>query len=439
MFEALNTTGEPLTSLETFKPKIVEDEGIKNYETSGSKSYFDTIDQYLESFDDAGKKHKETSRILLAFSISETGERISKHISDQRNFLLNRYREFGDDIEQKRAFIKRIRDVVLVLYKEWEGKPEFFSNKEDEQNLLELCFSVLVSSNHEITLPILQKAFSSDNFSNSLEKTKLLKGIVSFFALWRGSHSNTAGIDTVYRDIFKNGIEDVSLSAQNVKTSDELDLDKLLKGFKHKLKNKISSGDFSSFREDWINKASKVPLYKSNKPITRLFLLISMHDCSEGETPELLSVGTEGSCPMLNYNMWNKFSLVGEKSLTIEHIIPQNPGQDWGVDNENRDLVHTLGNLTILPKSENSSLGNNCWDHKKAFFKSMCSKDYTDRQEVIDGLEISETTRTLLQNSACSPYLESISNIEVFDLETIEKRGKNMLGIVFDRLISWLD
>ena len=31
MFEALNTTGEPLTAFETFKPKIIEAEGLANY------------------------------------------------------------------------------------------------------------------------------------------------------------------------------------------------------------------------------------------------------------------------------------------------------------------------------------------------------------------------------------------------------------------------
>ena len=37
MFESLNTTGEPLTVFETFRPKVIQAEGLDKYENSDSK------------------------------------------------------------------------------------------------------------------------------------------------------------------------------------------------------------------------------------------------------------------------------------------------------------------------------------------------------------------------------------------------------------------
>lgn len=440
MFEALNTTGEPLTSLETFKPKIVEDEGIQNYESSLSKTYFDSIDSYLEKFEDASKKHKETSRVLISFALAESGEKISKHIGDQRNFLLNRYRELGEGLDCKRKFIGRINDAVLAIYREWEGKAEFFSNKESEHNLLELSFELLRESNHEITLSLLQRMLSDSQFSNVTRRERMVKGIVAFYALWRGAHQNTAGIDTVYRELLKNGLSASSLDPQCTKCSSSINIDNLLSAFKEKLIDKIAKEFRSEIKEHWVTKANAVGIYSNNKPLTRLFLLLSMNDtCSDKEVSHLIVKGPKNSCPMLNFTKWKKFGLDDNSQFTIEHIIPQSPTDEWDIDPDNLSALDTLGNLTILPRSENSSASNNSWLHKKTYFKSMCSRDYSERQNLLKDIQINDVTRSLFMNSHCAPHLESLTQISNFDVDIVKSRGKSMYSIVFDTLWSWLN
>jgi hypothetical protein len=46
-------------------------------------------------------------------------------------------------------------------------------------------------------------------------------------------------------------------------------------------------------------------------------------------------------------------------SVNIEHFLPQKPGNDWGLSQKDiKDYVNKLGNLTIVSKKINSSIGN---------------------------------------------------------------------------------
>lgn len=57
---------------------------------------------------------------------------------------------------------------------------------------------------------------------------------------------------------------------------------------------------------------------------------------------------------------------------TIEHILPQNPGEEWGDDNYDFDsLIYRLGNLCLLEKSYNREIENVSYDDKiKVYQKS---------------------------------------------------------------------
>lgn len=59
------------------------------------------------------------------------------------------------------------------------------------------------------------------------------------------------------------------------------------------------------------------------------------------------------------------------KVITVEHVLPQNPGPsskwiEWIPDEEKRrDLVHKLGNLVLLSRAKNSSASNHELEQKK--------------------------------------------------------------------------
>ena len=73
MFEALNTTGEALTALETFKPKVIELETLPKYQHSPSYKAISEIEQYLEQYSKADAKQRATSEMLVPFALAETG------------------------------------------------------------------------------------------------------------------------------------------------------------------------------------------------------------------------------------------------------------------------------------------------------------------------------------------------------------------------------
>ncbi len=62
---------------------------------------------------------------------------------------------------------------------------------------------------------------------------------------------------------------------------------------------------------------------------------------------------------------------LADGQLTLEHILPRNPSQEWlaafGPDSID-DSIEMLGNMTLLSASENREIGNVSFDDKKAIF-----------------------------------------------------------------------
>jgi hypothetical protein len=114
MFESLNTTGEPLTAFETFRPKVIEAEGLSEYKDSASRQYMKPIEKYLEKFNKAEDRHTETSRLLTPFALAETGERLSRRHSDQRRYLRKQYDELGN-INEKREFVQHLSHTAIFF------------------------------------------------------------------------------------------------------------------------------------------------------------------------------------------------------------------------------------------------------------------------------------------------------------------------------------
>ncbi len=55
---------------------------------------------------------------------------------------------------------------------------------------------------------------------------------------------------------------------------------------------------------------------------------------------------------------------------TIEHILPQHPGEEWGEDNYDFDtLIYRLGNLCLLEKNYNKDLENKSYQQKKDVYR----------------------------------------------------------------------
>ncbi len=77
-----------------------------------------------------------------------------------------------------------------------------------------------------------------------------------------------------------------------------------------------------------------------------------------------------------------------ESDFTLEHILPKNPNQRWS-DFEENDL-EILGNMTLLDKKTNKTLGNQPFSEKKGAFsqsslkitKQLCEFDDWGNEEI---------------------------------------------------------
>ena len=92
------------------------------------------------------------------------------------------------------------------------------------------------------------------------------------------------------------------------------------------------------------------------------------------------------------YNPKNDTGKLSSSSYSTEHMMPQKWETNWNktgmtdVDKINRNkALKTLGNLTLVTKSLNSSMKNSAWEKKKIALKKFSllkiTTDYIDNTE----------------------------------------------------------
>ncbi|GAA9841699.1 DUF262 domain-containing protein [Helicobacter pylori] len=86
---------------------------------------------------------------------------------------------------------------------------------------------------------------------------------------------------------------------------------------------------------------------------------------------------------------------------SIEHILPQNPDQDYSAEEKNwaknPHIVHALGNLLLIPKNANSSLSNKPFDEKrKQYLKGSYSEKEVAKNASFGVEQIKERSEKLL-------------------------------------------
>ncbi|MCZ4373819.1 DUF262 domain-containing HNH endonuclease family protein [Vibrio diazotrophicus] len=443
MFEALNTTGEPLTAFETFKPKVVDFEGVENYEGSQSRVYIDKIDDILDKYKKAEEKQKATTRLLIPFRLAFEGEPLSKHLSEQRRFINRAFDDLSSD-NKRRSFTHELSTLAYFLDNVWpETKSSLpvlnYSSPRKTETLLIL--NVLRESNHHITVPLIFRFYSlmeQNRFSEESVTTfeDSVRAIVAFFILWRGSRNGTQGIDACYRELMKLGIEGIIPPLCLKETADltDISISQLKTAFLHFLKNNKSVP--ISCEKDWIDRALKAHAYTNSKPLSRLMLLLSSHNTVPSKEFGLVEESVSGINELLNLDKWNQFS-------TLEHIYPQTPGDGWDESLTNITSEHVIGNLVLLPVDVNASLGNSGWNKKSLLYRVISATTNETREKLIneaklEGFDLGDTTKKLVMSKEHMPQLVSISQVETWSSNIVDARSRNILSLVWRRLQPWL-
>ena len=453
MFESLNTTGEPLTAFETFRPRVIEDEGLPEYRKSPSRKFLTRIENYLEKFNKAEDRHSETSRFLIPFALAETGYKLSKRHSEQRWYLRDQYDKQGIS-EKKHKFLEHMSHTAIFIEDTWKkGNNAFesvpFSN-DINRNVVLICMDFLGKVNHEIAIGSLVRFYSQVQLADSdtqkvaasLELEKAIKTVTAFFTFWRGSGKAPGDLAAQYRELMGKGFEELGNQAFCRSPEDGVPLTKLAADkLQEALKYVLAKEAGINSKDNWVRLSFEQPVYKDRKTLTRFLLFAAMHNTSkDNENPGLRLSGREGLLDEMF--MWDKWN----SNLTIEHVAPQQPNaeqSDWPGVYEKPDLVDYLGNLTLLPDVKNSSFGNRPWREKKEMFYILAAPTQEELEARLEdarkrGLELADATKNLLRSGRYFHHLSVISNVEEWTAKFVRKRSKRLAELVWTNIAPWL-
>ena len=450
IFEALNTTGAPLTAFETFKPNVIKLEG-DGYSTSNSRRWIESTDRYLSTFKRTESRQNATLDMVVPFALAETAKKLPRKLNEQRRYLRDQFdklhRTEGKD--SAREFVRALSNVARFMESAWNaGVAEVFRPLalEDEQAIF--AFQLLRDLNHSITIaPMVrfyQNALDVSEYAHPKRGVRdlamAIKATAAFSVIWRAAKGGTAGIDSHYREIMRDGIEGQSIPPFARRRGGETEVS--IENYKKALLTVLEERGEIRSKEEWIRQVAGRSSYDDNATVTRFLLFCALHDSAPDRSdPGLITDGRDRFCQMLSADTW-----LDDRFSTVEHVAPQSPSEGWA-DGIYADahLVHTLGNLTLLPVKENSIASARTWDDKRGIYRLCAARSQTEfqtiRAELEDkGMKLSEGAQSVLGQSAHLVVCESLALVPgPWSVEIIRRRTQRLAARAWAQLFSWLD
>ncbi|PLW66894.1 DUF262 domain-containing protein [Pseudohalioglobus lutimaris] len=450
IFQSLNATGTPLTAIETFKPLVVNTVNQSgSYKGSTSERHFDEVDNLFINMDTVEKKAKLTKEFLNVFSLVYEGRSLSNHFSAQRKWLNNTYSDLDSDA-QREEFIHRLSNSASYWkYVKWFDHNQLTcyhglnSLSPAEKQEVVLCVSYLDDAGHRMADTLLSRFYAlviRGSQSSDRGFYEVAKAICAFFTLWRSIASNT-GLDEVYRRILSNSDDDSIPKMSWGSSVDYSDIDKLKEYFRSELKREKNVDSKNS----WLPKATSNLKYDSAKTVCKFALLVSSHNTiPDNAEPGLMKVGKSGIHSYFDHQHW-----ISSDLKTIEHIAPhKSEGSNWDTKIYSTQLEHSVGNLTLLPTSINSSAGNRSWEEKVLYFKHLAltdtaTQDALESEAINKGISLADETIELLTAakyaSHVTPIVEYANHNHAWNTDVIEKRAERVCDLVWDKMWPWLN
>ncbi|MFK0278806.1 DUF262 domain-containing protein [Ensifer sp. NPDC090286] len=449
IFDALNSTGEPLTAIETLKPRVIQYEnGRGGYGGSASEEQFARLKRFVdEAYPETAAKQSETKALIVSFGLLIEGQKLAENLSAQRNFLRTRYDKAASvSRENAQRFVRQIADVAEVRHQYWTTHGiETLANFHDQSRLDEIqqLVAFLNATKSNLVLPIIARYWRPDLKQAGDEKfLQVIRAVTAFLVLRRAATGTTASIDSDFRAIMAPlGTNKFGLNAGVDKTNALMDISALRAAFRTLLaKSKAKIAE----REKWISQTIDNPLYQQSKEIARFMLLIAA-DGAQPSTTELgcwnkIGVKSSANDVYLDYKTWRS-----PNYATVEHVAPDSEQHlDWDKDIYKNSIIrHTLGNLCLLPAKENGAIGNGSWAKKRLFYRALTETTEAGQQARFEeaaaqGMKFSNSTRQILKDAKRLPLLDPLVMVDEWTVATISARGRNIAGHVWDRLWPWL-
>jgi hypothetical protein len=418
MFEALNTTGEPLTAYETFRPKVIE--YIKNDNGDLTHPDLEGIDKYLDDISKSKEKQDKTQQMIEPFSYIQQGRTCGRHIREQRKYLIESFKK----AEDKYKYLSLLKSNAEFIFNTWfSDSIELFDvfKNDNYEGQAKMSLELLRDTGHDITRGLLVYFYhhcKNNNFKDFKPLLDLVKALASFWCIRRSCTNGTAGIDAVYKRIYleiAKDFGDFESKIEYIKQEFRADLFKLLK---------VDNFDMELLKSTWIREAKTTPMYKTGKQIgiCRFILLSSFHNSIVNKSANILEKGKNDVMPFLCMKRWQEFTIENADQFTIEHIAPQTfKDSEWDSSLEANNLTDTIGNLVILPRGINSQASNKDWHAKRELYKKL-----------FDGSATSKFNEYL-------PFIEPLaSHSGLWKRDTVIKRAENLLDLAWDNIYPWL-
>ena len=455
IFDALNTTGEPLTALETLRPRVIKFErDYKGYKGSDSESAFKEIGDNLEEIckgKGPSKKPMETKEMIVTFALYITGDKLAKDLAQQRLYLRNQFREATSSNRDKRLYV----GGFLTSLKKVSTFRRFYWNVSELKNIgsyhgndivesVKLQMRFLIAMGNSLALPILARYWSSElDRDNDVQFENVLRALVAFVVLRRAATGSTAGIDSDLRGVmsgFTSG--DARKLCRGIKEENELiSVSELRVLFKDRLERKLQTFDKSS----WVDKVCANPLYRQSRELVRFMVFAAAHNAkpskkSPGLWDRSSHVPSVDHANLLTFNTWED-----DRYGTVEHVAPSRYSDEWPMELYTDEILrHSLGNLILLPKLENSILGASNWDKKKQLYLALAESDVGQLKKIIaqaeqSGFSFPVRLREKLEKGNRLSILDSMRDVDEWDLDLVVRRGKNIAELCWDVVRPWLD
>lgn len=459
VFESLNTTGEPLTAFETFKPRVVNAETLAKYENSEARKYVDDVARYLSSLRVGDELQVGTRDLLTYFAAAETGAKLSKRLADQRRYLKDEFERHEADPVRRLCFVRNMRDVATFISTAWDERAPSLHGLpvEATSDAVKLCFAFLKRLNHSVTIAPLSRFYAKALSSDAAERDaavkdmqQALKAMTAFSVLWRASRRTTGNIDTEYRELLQGDGHKVDKNQTRSAAEPPLarsrrkgangpeplvDVTQLKAWLRHRLSSEFHGGIDS--KQTFISESTRLPLFM-HKVVARFVLLAAYHDAVEDPNePGLIMKGKTAVSPCLSFEGFND-----DRHLSLEHIAPQTRGEGWDPAVwEDKDVLNSIGNLVLMPRVENSSASNKPWLEKKVFYSALSSRSEHEAEAVLNdsGIDFAVSTQEIARNAAHMPHLAAVARRQGdWDADFIRKRSERLLGLAWDELYAWL-
>ena len=447
IFEALNSTGEPLTAIETFKPNVIRFENLHppKYERSPARQSLDIVESHVRRFDKYEDQQSESRELVVLLALYMSGKRLGLQLNSQRRYLRTTYERLAG-IAARRRFVRALADVAGYRSRFWEADEISYQLRTGEEKEVALfCLEFLRGLRNSLTIPILCRYWiKSERDNDTTGFVSAVKAVTAFLVLRRAATGGTRAIDSDYRRLMSHGgateadgLRPLMMGErEEAEVLDLGELKKYLRGYLRQPKVGISN------RDEWVRRVSHQPLYKSGPALLcRFMLLVAAHNSVQDPGNRfLLKRGRPNpDRDYINLRSWKR-----EDFSTVEHVAPQGRREGWdGGLYSDHNLVDYLGNLSLLPEKMNVSIGNKPWSKKALFYRAAAAETNNEVRECIEnardqGLDFGSKIVTMLETGGCLPILSSVSAADDWDATVVQMRTKNIAELVWDEMSIWL-